>query len=486
MQADPLPRERIRILGPLEVQSGDGWRPVPRAEWRSVLAILLVNAGQVVSPDNLIDAVWDGSEVPEMPSNLVSIYIHRLRELLGDAGGHLIAYRPPGYVLQLDRDTTDSQRFEVLAAAGGNLLAAGEASHASQLLREALELWRGAPLADVRPSGPAVAEAQRLTELRLAATELRIKADLACGRAAKVIPELRRLTSQHPLRESVTFLMIQALHAADRHADVLETLAKARDQLACRAGAEPGAVMHSHQQILTAGVHDTTASTGRPSGGPPSAAGPRNVSGRADFGRELTALRIQAGLTTQQIAEATGIAVAEAEDYFSGRELPASGDAGMTALRNILAACGITDSEQVYSWADALIRIIPARHPPSTRGRRHAGATEQVTPTRVPIPDAPGFDLRPDPLQAHTAADLVQALRRFRLWAGAPSFRKMAGLLPTGSKVSIAAMCKALRSETLPSQQVMAAVVIGCGGTREQLQEFMTTWRKIQIQQESR
>ena len=42
------------------------------------------------------------------------------------------------------------------------------------------------------------------------------------------------------------------------------------------------------------------------------------------------------------------------------------------------------------------------------------------------IADAEGFDLRPDPLRARTAADFMAALRCYRAWAGDPSYRKMA------------------------------------------------------------
>ena len=459
MSADSHRRERIRILGPLEVRSRDGWRPVPQPEWRSVLAILLANAGQAVSLDTLIDAVWGSGEVPEMAANLVSLYVHRLRHILGDPDGQVIAYCPPGYVLQLGRGTTDAHRFEVLAAAGENLLAAGEASHASRLLGDALKLWRGDPLSDVRPSEPVVAEALRLEELRLAATELQITADLAC---------------QVDIEPAALMHRRQQILGTEGH-DVAVTSSTVKR---CRIQAPRG---------LGAQPPDMAISTSTSSRDASSMAGPCNVSGRADFGREFTALRIQAGLTTQQIAEATGIAAAETEGYFSGRALPVSGDAGLAALRCILAVCGITDPRQVFSWVDALVRAwaCPADYPPSNLGDQHAEATGRDTPIRIPVPDAPGYDLRPDPLQAQTAVDLVHALRQFRLWAGKPSFRKMAEVLPYGSKVSIAAMCMALRSETLPSEQVMTAIVVGCGGTREQLQEFMTAWRQIQMIQES-
>ncbi len=49
---------RFRVLGPLRVRSGDGWVAVTAAQQRVVLAMLLANAGQVVSSEKLVDAVW--------------------------------------------------------------------------------------------------------------------------------------------------------------------------------------------------------------------------------------------------------------------------------------------------------------------------------------------------------------------------------------------------------------------------------------------
>ncbi len=45
---------RFRILGPLEVLSPDGWTAISAAKWRSLLACLLLRAGQLVPTDSLI------------------------------------------------------------------------------------------------------------------------------------------------------------------------------------------------------------------------------------------------------------------------------------------------------------------------------------------------------------------------------------------------------------------------------------------------
>ena len=95
------------------------------------------------------------------------------------------------------------------------------------------------------------------------------------------------------------------------------------------------------------------------------------------------------------------------------------------------------------------------------------------------VPDSPGFDLCPDPLIAQTPADLLAALSRFRIWAGEPSFQDMQRL--SEPRTAASTMCTALSNGSLPSQRVVRAIITGCGGTEEQLQAFITAWRRIRL-----
>src|SRR6516165_10159787 len=75
---------RFRLLGPLEVLTGEDWQGIGAPKWRSILAVLLIRAGQIVPADVLINEVW-GDAPPAKATNLISIYVLRLRRLLGDA-----------------------------------------------------------------------------------------------------------------------------------------------------------------------------------------------------------------------------------------------------------------------------------------------------------------------------------------------------------------------------------------------------------------
>src|SRR5580692_1177570 len=243
---------RFRLLGPLEIRAGeDDWRGIGAPKWRSVLAALLINAGQIVPADSLINEVWVETP-PAKAGNLISIYVLRLRRLLGDTDSTVLVTRAPGYLLRLRPGDTDAQVFENLVREGRRAFAAGDPEHAAAQLAEALALWHGSPLADVPSTTLVETEAERLADLRLDAGELRITAELACGSHAQVIPELRRLLADHALRENLWLLLMRALDGAGRHAEALEAYGQARSVLAEELGVDPGAELRQYHAELLA------------------------------------------------------------------------------------------------------------------------------------------------------------------------------------------------------------------------------------------
>ncbi len=271
---------RFRLLGPLEIRAGEDWRGIGAPKWRSVLAALLIGAGQIVPADVLISEVW-GDEPPAKAANLISIYVLRLRRLMDDADSALLVTRAPGYQLRVTASDTDALVFETMVRDGRRALADGDPQGAASQLTQALALWYGRPLADV-PATPLVeAEAERLAELRLEAIELRITAELACGGYAQAVPEIGRLLADHPLREGLWLLLMRALDGAGRHAEALEAYGRARNAIADQLGVDPGAELRQLYADLLAKDHAAprgtisvglvTAPTGEPG---PEAAGP--------------------------------------------------------------------------------------------------------------------------------------------------------------------------------------------------------------------
>src|SRR5580693_270005 len=252
---------RFRLLGPLEIRDGEDWRGIGAPKWRAVLAALLINAGQIVPADALINEVW-GDTPPAKAGNLISIYVLRLRRLLGDTDSTVLATRAPGYLLRLRPGDTDAQVFESLVREGRRAYAAGDPERAAAQLAEALALWHGSPLADVPPTTLVETEAERLADLRLDAAELRITAELACGSHAQVIPDLRRLLADHSLRENLWLLLMRALDGAGRHAEALEAYGQARRVLADELGVDPGAELRQCYAELLAKDDELTKDAG--------------------------------------------------------------------------------------------------------------------------------------------------------------------------------------------------------------------------------
>ena len=236
------------MLGTLEVLDNGG-HPVELrgSKLRTLLAALVLRAGQPVSADHLADLLW-GDEPPSGAANALQAQISKLRRLLT---GVAVEGRDGGYVIVLDPQQIDAERFAKLAAAGHEHLVAGRHGEATATLRDALELWRGPALADFVFDDFAQSARMRLEEMRLTATEDRIDADLAGGRHEAVAAELEGLVREHGLRERLWGQLMLALYRCDRQSDSLRAYQRARDLLADELGLDPGpALRELERQVL--------------------------------------------------------------------------------------------------------------------------------------------------------------------------------------------------------------------------------------------
>ena len=232
----------FRLLGPLEVSDGERSLALGGVKQRSLLAVLLLQANELVSSDRLIDQLW-GPAPPASASKSVQVYVSRLRKTLGD--GRLTT-RAPGYVLRVEPDELDLGRFERLAAEARRT----SPESASRKLREALSLWRGPPLADLAYEPFAQVEIARLEEIRMAVVEQRIDADLALGRHAELIGELETLITRFPLRERLRGQLMLALYRSARQAEALGVYRAARSELSEELGLEPSEELQRLEQAI--------------------------------------------------------------------------------------------------------------------------------------------------------------------------------------------------------------------------------------------
>lgn len=220
---------------------------------RSLLAVLAVDAGRVVSRDRLIDDLY-GEDPPGDAGHALQSQVSRLRRALRAAGAdELVESSAAGYRLAADPESVDLHRFVRLAEGGRIALRDRDPATAVVLLDQAARLWRGAPLADVRDAPFAAAVVVRLTEAWLTMQEERAEAALALGDQRAVVEVLPQLVAEHPLRERARALLMRALAGAGRQAEALELFEQGRQLLAEELGADPSAELaQAHLAILRA------------------------------------------------------------------------------------------------------------------------------------------------------------------------------------------------------------------------------------------
>jgi len=264
----------FQILGPLEVHRNAAPVALGAAKQRALLAILLVHSNELVASDRLIEELWP--EPPGTAVNALQVYVGKLRKALEPgrargSPGELLVTRAPGYVLRVEPNELDAERFERLLTEGRSARRANDPEAATALLRQALDLWRGPALADFGYDPFAQAEIARLEELRLDAVEERIDAELSLGAAGELVSELEALTRENPLRERPRGQLMLALYRSGRQADALEVFQQTRDTLDEELGLAPSPALQRLQGSILRHEAALDVSTDPPSATPPSA-----------------------------------------------------------------------------------------------------------------------------------------------------------------------------------------------------------------------
>ena len=234
----------FRVLGPLEVLVEGRALELKRRKQRSLLALLLLHTGEVVSTDRLIEELWAGKPPKAAVGSLQNL-VSALRKQLG---AETVETQAPGYRLIADTERVDLHGFERLVGTAGET---EDAQRRAELLREALALWRGPALADLVFEPFAQIPIARLEERRTAAREDLVAAELELGRHAQLVGELEALVAEHPLRERLRGQLMLALYRAGRQAEALEAYREARETLVEELGIDPSPeLQHLEQAIL--------------------------------------------------------------------------------------------------------------------------------------------------------------------------------------------------------------------------------------------
>jgi DNA-binding SARP family transcriptional activator len=128
------------VLGPLEVRVDGVPAGVGSARQQTVLAILLLEVGQVVPLERLIAALWEESPPPTARVQ-VQVAISKLRDRLRGLGvDAAIATHEAGYRIDLPAEAVDLVRFRRLVARGREAVRRQNLAAGASALREALGL----------------------------------------------------------------------------------------------------------------------------------------------------------------------------------------------------------------------------------------------------------------------------------------------------------------------------------------------------------
>ncbi len=212
----------FRVLGPVGV-TVDAEPQRLRPMEATVLAVLLADHNRPVTLDALIDRVWRGAP-PRTASTAIRVHIDRLRAAMRRQEVSRLVSAAGSYRLIVEPEELDAQRFDD-ALRRGRQLTERDPRSAGVLLREALAEWRGTPFGaidgiesiDVTRSYLESRRAELLVELA--------EVELACGRHAAVIADLRRWCAELPESEALASSLVLALY---RNGDQVAALEECR------------------------------------------------------------------------------------------------------------------------------------------------------------------------------------------------------------------------------------------------------------------
>jgi DNA-binding SARP family transcriptional activator len=244
----------VRILGSTEVRHDGSPLTIRGAKPRQLLVLLAMRANRPVLADQLIEELWEGEPPPSAPTAL-RVHIGRLRQVLEpDRSPSTASVRlpagPHGYLLRLEPDELDTERFErrILIAREAN--AGGDPASAIPHLTEAIDLWRGPALSDARDLSAVRSETTRLDEIHGVAFEELAAARLALGEHALVVDVLLAATELFPLREKLTAGLMVALYRSGRAAEALRAFAELARRLDEQLGVVPSAGLRKLEEDI--------------------------------------------------------------------------------------------------------------------------------------------------------------------------------------------------------------------------------------------
>ncbi|GAA1844062.1 AfsR/SARP family transcriptional regulator [Asanoa iriomotensis] len=262
------PDLRFTVLGPVRAWRDGAEIQLGAPQVRSLLAVLLAQAGRPVGLDAIVDLLW-GQEPPSTAVNALHGHVGTLRRLLEPGlgprrQGRWLLRSAGGYQFAGDEGSLDLLRFRRLTQSARDDLAAGDEIGAVRLFASALDLVQGRCAANL--SASMRSDPVFVAVDRFCADVAREAADCAlrAARPEALVTAVRAAADRDPLDEPLQSRLMLLLGATGRQAEALTVYERVRTLLAEELGIDPGAELRA--------AHGTLV---RPSAPPAAPAAPR-------------------------------------------------------------------------------------------------------------------------------------------------------------------------------------------------------------------
>ncbi|WP_194832961.1 AfsR/SARP family transcriptional regulator [Nocardia sp. XZ_19_369] len=242
---------RFKLLGQFEIVADEGPILLTQSKISQLLGLLLIQNGETVSVDSLIEELW-GEDMPRSALTTLQTYVYHARKMFAalSGGKDILVTRPSGYAIEVADESVDVRAYIAHVDKATKAYALGDVESVIDHLDATRKLWRGPFLVGI-PKGQILdAYVTYLKEVRLTALELDIEIKQRTGNYRGLIPQLRLLVAENPLNENLHAQLIKVLHKCGRRAEALAAYRDLWQVLDAELGVRPTSELQSIQQEL--------------------------------------------------------------------------------------------------------------------------------------------------------------------------------------------------------------------------------------------
>jgi tetratricopeptide (TPR) repeat protein len=242
---------KFKILGRTRLRIGDRFDEWGYRKLRGMLAALLLQPGQAMPIDDLIEWVWPDGKSPGTPHNTLMSYASRIRKYLRQmAEPAELAMADGTYRIEVNRAEIDFVQFKNLVEKARTASRLNAHERAIPMIKSALDLWNDPPLADLDGS-------RAINWRRTARQNYLLPAHGDLFRELVAIHEFTEVlqrVGELPVEDQGVFIRprIESLYALGREEEATALFqAERRRLLADDQRAEADNLTRFHEQVIT-------------------------------------------------------------------------------------------------------------------------------------------------------------------------------------------------------------------------------------------